>query len=63
MSRADLVPLLGTPSRVSEVLTGKRELSMSMVRELRERFHICRGFADFAGTAPGASGVGVARLV
>jgi HTH-type transcriptional regulator/antitoxin HigA len=40
MSRADLVPLLGTPSRVSEVLTGKRELSMSTVRKLRERFHI-----------------------
>jgi HTH-type transcriptional regulator/antitoxin HigA len=40
MSRADLVPFLGTPSRVSEVLTGKRELSMSMVRKLRERFHI-----------------------
>jgi hypothetical protein len=39
----------------SEVPTGKRELSMSMVRKLRERFHICRGFADFAGTAPGAS--------
>ena len=38
LSRADLVPLLGTPSRVSEVLTGKRELSMSMVRKLRERF-------------------------
>jgi HTH-type transcriptional regulator/antitoxin HigA len=31
---------LGTPSRVSEVLTGKRELSMSMVRKLRDRFHI-----------------------
>lgn len=40
LSRADLVPLLGTASRVSEVLTGKRELSMSMVRKLRERFHI-----------------------
>jgi HTH-type transcriptional regulator/antitoxin HigA len=40
LSRADLVPLLGTPSRVSEVLTGKRQLSMSMVRKLRERFHI-----------------------
>src|ERR1700683_3860481 len=37
LSRADLVPLLGTPSRVSEVLTGKRELSMSMVRRLRDR--------------------------
>ena len=40
LSRADLVPLLGTPSRVSEVMTGKRELSMSMVRKLRDRFHI-----------------------
>ena len=40
LSRADLVPLLGTPSRVSEVMTGKRELSMSMVRKLRDRFQI-----------------------
>ena len=40
LSRGDLVPLLGTPSRVSEVLNGKRDLSMSMVRKLRERFHI-----------------------
>ena len=40
LSRADLVPLLGTASRVSEVLTGKRDLSMTMVRRLRERFHI-----------------------
>src|ERR1700693_4083393 len=40
LSRADLVPLLGPTSRVSEVLTGKRDLSMAMVRRLRERFHI-----------------------
>jgi HTH-type transcriptional regulator / antitoxin HigA len=40
LSRSDLIPLLGTASRVSEVLTGKRELSMTMVRKLRERFHI-----------------------
>ena len=40
LSRADLVPLLGTPSRVSEVLNGKRDLSMSMVRKLRERFDV-----------------------
>ena len=40
LSRADLAPLLGTPSRVSEVLNGKRDLSMSMVRKLRERFDI-----------------------
>ena len=40
LSRADLVPLLGTASRVSEVLSGKRDLSMTMVRRLRDRFHI-----------------------
>ena len=40
LSRADLVPLLGTASRVSEVLAGKRDLSMTMVRRLRERFRI-----------------------
>jgi HTH-type transcriptional regulator/antitoxin HigA len=40
LTRGDLVPLLGTASRVSEVLNGKRELSMSMVKRLRERFHI-----------------------
>src|SRR4051794_11178181 len=33
LSRGDLIPLLGTASRVSEVLNGKRELSMSMVRK------------------------------
>ena len=31
---------LGTPSRVSEVLQGKKELSMGMVQRLRARFHI-----------------------
>jgi HTH-type transcriptional regulator / antitoxin HigA len=40
LSRGDLIPLLGTASRVSEVLNGKRELSMTMVRKLRERFNI-----------------------
>ena len=40
LTRADLIPLLGTASRVSEVLAGKRELSMTMVRKLRQRFHI-----------------------
>jgi HTH-type transcriptional regulator/antitoxin HigA len=40
LSRADLVSSLGTPSRVSEVLNGKRELSLKMIRRLRERFHV-----------------------
>jgi HTH-type transcriptional regulator/antitoxin HigA len=49
LSRADLVPLLGTASRVSEVLNGKRELSMTMMRKLRERFHISADLLISAG--------------
>jgi HTH-type transcriptional regulator/antitoxin HigA len=40
LSRSELVPMLGTASRVSEVMNGKRELSMNMVRRLRDRFKI-----------------------
>ena len=40
LARADMVPLLGTPSRVSEVLSGKKGLSLAMVQRLRARFAI-----------------------
>ena len=40
LNRAALVPLLGTPSRVSEVMSGKRELSITIIQRLRERFNI-----------------------
>jgi HTH-type transcriptional regulator / antitoxin HigA len=40
LTRADMVPILGTPSRVSEVLRGKKELSMAMVQRLRARFQV-----------------------
>lgn len=40
LTRADMVPLLGTPSRVSEVLRGKKGLSMAMVQRLRARFRV-----------------------
>lgn len=40
LTRADMVPILGTPSRVSEVLSGKKGLSMAMVQRLRARFHM-----------------------
>lgn len=40
LTRSDLVPLLGSPSRVSEILRGKRALSISMVKRLRERFGV-----------------------
>jgi HTH-type transcriptional regulator/antitoxin HigA len=40
LTRADLMPILGTPSRVSEVLRGKKGLSMTMVQRLRARFGV-----------------------
>jgi len=40
LKNADLVPLLGTASRVSEILHGKKELSLSMVQRLRARFGV-----------------------
>ena len=40
LTRADMVPILGTPSRVSEVLRGKKGLSITMVQRLRARFRV-----------------------
>ena len=40
LTRADMVPILGTMSRVSEVLRGKKGLSMTMVQRLRARFRV-----------------------
>jgi HTH-type transcriptional regulator/antitoxin HigA len=40
LTRADLIPILGTASRVSEVMSGKRELSMTMIKRLRDRFDV-----------------------
>jgi HTH-type transcriptional regulator/antitoxin HigA len=40
LTRADMVPILGSPSRVSEVLGGKKGLSMAMVQRLRARFNV-----------------------
>jgi HTH-type transcriptional regulator/antitoxin HigA len=40
VKRANMVPILGTPSRVSEVLRGKKGLSMAMVQRLRARFRV-----------------------
>jgi HTH-type transcriptional regulator/antitoxin HigA len=55
LSRNDLVPLLGTASRVSEVMNGKRELSMTMVRKLRERFQISADLLISSRTATRAA--------
>lgn len=40
LSPRDLVPLLGSRSRVSEVLAGKRTLSLSMIRALHGGLNI-----------------------
>ena len=40
LTRADMVPILGTLSRVSEVLRGQRQLSLAMVQRLRARFRV-----------------------
>ena len=40
MTRADLEPLLGGKSRVSEFLSGVRELSKTQIRALRDAFHV-----------------------
>jgi HTH-type transcriptional regulator / antitoxin HigA len=40
LKRADMVPLLGSEGRVSELLRGKKGLSMGMVQRLRARFGI-----------------------
>lgn len=40
LSRKDLEPLLGGKSKVSEVLSGKRDLTLAMIRALNTHLHI-----------------------
>ncbi len=40
LCQKDLVPYLGSPSKVSEVLNGKRPLSLSMIRKLHKGLEI-----------------------
>lgn len=37
LTPADMAPILGTRSRVSEVLNGQRSLTLAMIRRLHER--------------------------
>jgi HTH-type transcriptional regulator/antitoxin HigA len=50
-TRAELVPLLGSPNRVSEVLRGKKGLSMAMVQRLRARFRVSADVRAGSGAA------------
>jgi len=40
LTRKDLLPVFGTTARVSEVLSGKRPLTLEMIRQLHDRFDI-----------------------
>ena len=40
LSRKDLEPILGPRSRISEILTRRRGLSIEMIRKLHDRLHI-----------------------
>jgi len=40
LTPTDMAPILGTRSRVSEVLIGKRPLSIAMIKRLRSTFHV-----------------------
>jgi HTH-type transcriptional regulator/antitoxin HigA len=40
LKQKDLIPILGSKSKVSEVLNGKRELSLSMIRKLASELGI-----------------------
>jgi hypothetical protein len=42
-TQADLAHLLGSSSRASEVLSGKRQLSMGMIAKLQAEWHIPAG--------------------
>jgi HTH-type transcriptional regulator/antitoxin HigA len=63
LSRADMVPLLGTASRVSEVLSGKKRLSIAMVQRLRARFNVPADLliADVAGAHKAPKRAGAPR--
>jgi HTH-type transcriptional regulator/antitoxin HigA len=40
LSQADLVPIIGTPSVVSEVLSGKRGLALTHIKKLAAHFGV-----------------------
>jgi HTH-type transcriptional regulator/antitoxin HigA len=40
LKQKDLISIFGTPSIVSEVLNGKRQLTTKHIRELSRRFHV-----------------------
>ncbi|MBI3916548.1 MAG: helix-turn-helix domain-containing protein [Betaproteobacteria bacterium] len=60
LRQKDLAPLLGGRNRVSEVLAGKRPLTVSAIRALSDALHIP---ADLLVQEPGPARYGRARTV
>ena len=56
LKRTDLVPFLGTASRVGEVLRGRKQLSLAMVQRLRARFRVPADLLLPPATPPRRSG-------
>ena len=52
LSRRDLIPFIGSRQKVSEILTGKRDITMSMARALHKHLGIA---ADVLLQEPGAA--------
>jgi HTH-type transcriptional regulator/antitoxin HigA len=40
LTRKDLEPFIGSSGRVSEILNGKRELTLNMIKKLHNQLHI-----------------------
>jgi HTH-type transcriptional regulator/antitoxin HigA len=59
LTRADMAQVLGTPSRVTEVLKGKKELSMAMVQRTRPIPCACR--SSHSGAQTGSTPVEARR--
>ena len=58
LTRADLEPLIGSRARVSEILTGKRKLTLAMIRRVRSGLGIS---ADLLIAPPAATQLARAR--
>jgi HTH-type transcriptional regulator/antitoxin HigA len=60
LTQRDLIPYIGSRSKVAEVLSGKREITMSMARALNRHlpsfFAVSRGSAHMK-TAPSGQGI------
>jgi len=61
MSRRELEPMIGSRARVSEILTGKRALTLPMIRRLHSGLRIPVELLVGAETTPGVAPRGLAR--